>query len=435
MILRAAWVVPVAAPPIADGFVEFEGDRIVRVGPFRDLPARETQLLAASGQLLDLGRTLLSPGFVNPHTHLELTCYAGRFPPGPFWEWIVGLIRERARPAAAAEESFSVADGARQSIRAGVTCVGDISRSGRAWRAIRSVPIRGVAFAELISIAATPPRDPHELELRLDEVEETPLLTAGVSPHAPYTVSQAHLRAAVEIAAERRRPWTMHWCETAEEVAFLRSGRGGFAPRLEEEMRRFGLSSPLCAPMDYLRACTRGLPPGTLAHVNYIEDDEARQLADEGHTVVYCPRSHAFFGHPPHPFVLGRLPGVRVAIGTDSLASLPAGATLSPLEELQVLQRAFQAAGREPPSPGALWELVTRDAAAALGQASLVGTIEAGKQADLIAFNVPETIAGGDAAAVLGALINSSPPATAVWVAGQMVMWRERADGSAVTWA
>ena len=91
MILRAAWVVPVSSPPIRDGYVEISGDRIVAVGRWADRSG-------PAAQMLDLSDAILTPGLVNPHTHLELTCYAGQIPPGPFWSWIAKLVQLRRQP-------------------------------------------------------------------------------------------------------------------------------------------------------------------------------------------------------------------------------------------------------------------------------------------------------------------------------------------------
>lgn len=403
MILKAAWVVPVTSPPIRSGFVEIAGDRIVEVG------AASTRSSTAE-DFIDLGDTVLTPGLVNPHAHLELTSYAGALEPAPFWQWVQQLITLRAQPGQLEREGAAVAEGAWQSLRAGVTCVGDISRRNLAWSVLKSLPIRKVCFVELLTLADHPPRNPDELRTGVRAVAEDRLLTVGVTPHAPYSVPADQIRATIALAAEIRRPWTIHLAETPEEVAFLRGGKGALAPMIERLLEQCGVTSPSCSPVGLLVDCARGLQRGSVAHANYVTEDEFGQLAETGHSVIYCPRSHRFFGHPPHPFVRMRAAGVPVTFGTDSLAS---NDSLAMLDELKhVLSHVPDA-----PAPDELLRMATLAAARALDLGRKIGSLEPGKQADLAAFPcAPET------ADPVRSLIEAAPPAQAVWVAGQRVL-------------
>jgi len=219
VILTARWIVPVSHPPIENGFVEVRHGRIVAVGRRAQLPAtNDIDPLRA-----DFGEAAITPGFVNPHTHLELGCYAGHLPPpSSLWDWIGGLIELRRRPGAGARERAALEEYAWRTLRAGVTCVGDISRRGDAWAVLKNVPIRKVCFAELLTLADEPPRSVSELRAAIESVEEDDLLTAGVSPHAPYTVPAEQFADAIRLADELDRPWTTHLAETPEEAAFLR---------------------------------------------------------------------------------------------------------------------------------------------------------------------------------------------------------------------
>ncbi len=432
MILRAAWVIPVTAPPIRDGWVELSGGRIAGLGPWAQRPPAR--------QVLDLGPSLLLPGLVNPHTHLELTAYADHIPPCPFWTWITRMIDLRRSPGQIERERAGVHDGAWESLRAGVTCVGDISRRNLAWPVLRDIPIRKVCFVELLSLADDPPRNPQELRAAVAEVVEDELLTVGISPHAPYSVPAEHLREAFSLARELDRPWCVHWAETREEVEFLRGAPArpsvaavaglladesvsdtvefdplaGLPPGLRSSAAAAGIRSPGMNPIEYLESCLAGglgrAPPGALAHVNYLDDSEVDTLASGGHAVVYCPRAHHYFGHEPHPFPRLLKAGVRLAVGTDSRAS---NWSLSVLEELRHIREHVPQA----PAPAELIRLATIEAAAALRLADRIGALEPGRLADLAAFPCcPES---GDP---LAGLIASSPPASGVWVSGRRVV-------------
>ena len=403
MILKAAWVVPVVSPPIRGGYVATDGTQITAVGPQSELPP---EVHGAE----DLGDVILTPGLVNPHTHLELTAYAGRLPPAPFWPWIAELIVLRRQPGRVERERAGAHEGAWQSLRAGVTCVGDISRENVAWDVLKAIPIRKVCFAELLTLADLPPRTPDQLRAAVADIVEDDLLTGGVTPHAPYTVPQDQLRSSIALADELNRPWCTHWAETPEEVAFLASGPEALPPFVRGLLDQCNVRSPHLTPIEYLDRCVGGARPGTLAHANYLSDHDVRRLADAGHTVVYCPRAHRFFGHPPHPFRRLMAAGARVAIGTDSSAG---NENLSLLEELQYVSRELP----ESPSPEMLLRMATLDAARALELDARIGSLEPGKQADLVAFPCP-----GEANEPVAALVDSAPAPSAVWVAGQRVV-------------
>lgn len=403
MILKAAWVVPVSSAPIRDGYIEIEGVRITAVGSCQSWPASRP---AAE----DFGQAILTPGLINPHTHLELTGYAGQLEPGPLWTWLLDLVRLRRQPGRIEREQQGVHDGAWQSLQSGVTCVGDISRENIAWSVLKSLPIRKVCFAELLTLADLPPRNPEELRAAVTAIEEDELLTAGISPHTPYTIPERQIRAALELAEEFQRPWCTHWAESREEVAFL-AGRPDALPKfLLNLIEQCDVHSPRLSPGQYLQRCTAGLRRGLLAHMNYANARDVAQLATSGHFVAYCPRAHHFFGHPPHPYRQLQAAGVSVVIGTDSAAS---NDNLSLLQELRFLRQKTADA----PSADVLLRMATLEAAGALWLDDVVGSLEVGKAADLAAF--PCTPDVDDPVA---ALLDTAPTPFGVWVAGRRVI-------------
>jgi len=396
------------SPPIADGCVEIDGPCIVSVGRTdRKQGGTGVSPASSSPRLLDLGQAILTPGLVNPHTHLELTAYARQLEPAPFWKWIGRLVELRRQPGRVEREQQGVHDGAWQSLRAGVTCVGDISRENLAWPILKKVPIRKVCYAELLTLADQPPRNPDELRAAVEGIEEDELLTAGLSPHAPYTLPEEQFRAAIALAGRLGRPWCTHWAETPEEVAFLRGDTAALPRVVQMLLAQCGVRSPELTPVEYLERCAAGQPAGALAHMNYVMDAEIPRLAAAGHVVMYCPRAHRFFDHAPHPFVRMLAAGIPVALGTDSLAS---NQSLSLLEELKFVHENVADA----PSPETLLRMATLDAARALRLEHQIGSLEPGKQADLAAFPCPPGC--GDPITVL---VKSAPAPLCVWVAGR----------------
>jgi cytosine/adenosine deaminase-related metal-dependent hydrolase len=400
MILLAKMIAPMDRPPFVDGGVAIRQGRIAQVGPRRDLPSDPT---------IDLGDVVLLPGLINAHAHLELSTYAGQLPPSSLWTWLARLmlLRRRGNPQ---DERAGAAPAAAEALRAGTTCIADISRRGDAWRAMREVPIRKVCFAELISVAAEPPRDPEELAQAIDAVQQDDLLTVGVSPHAPYTVLSRHIVAAVELARDRKVPITTHLAETVQEYDWLKHGSGMLGTIIRGFSASEPIQSPRCSPIEYAERLGLLSAGALLAHVNYITDRELERLRQYTASIVYCPRSHHFFGHKPHRWRDMLDAGINVCVGTDSAASLPAGSKVSVLDELRFLHR------QHPDVPSqTLFSMATIRAARALGLGDQLGSITPGKYADLVAL----PLTSRDEDSTLGNILKTPSNPIGVWIGGK----------------
>ena len=409
MILKARFVAPLVTTPIENGIVETAGPCIVDVRP-----ARPGERGAA---VIDCGDALLMPGFVNAHTHLELTHLAGAVPPvsagaPDFADWLRRLLLETRRTGDdAATVHAAVTAGSSASLRAGVTTVGDITRLPHLTRpALRHGPLRVVSFGEVIAIGRLAGLVEQRLTAATDPAHNSGRLTAAVSPHAPYTCNRQTLAACREAAARRDLRLCMHLAESEEEAQCTLHGTGP----LVDFLRAAGVwddsvAIPGLSPIAYADAAGLLTPRTMLAHMNYVSDADLTRLTGTGVHVAYCPRTHAAFRHAPHRFRDLRAAGVNVCIGTDSLASNP---SLSVLEELRYLWRTF-----DDIRAAELLGMGTRGGAQALGLDSRVGSLEAGKQADLVAIPLP-----GDAGRLpLEALLQSDAAPVRVMVAGASV--------------
>lgn len=404
MLIRAAWVVPVSSPPIRDGHVRVADGRIADVGAWS--PGRAT----GGDSVVELGNVALLPGFVNCHTHLELTGYAGKLPPAPLWDWLDALFPLRRMPGAVEAEADAVRRGAAMSLAAGVTCVGDISRNGASFAGMLESRIRKVCFFELISGAGMPPRDPDELRATADAFAELAgsrdNLTIGFSPHAPYTVSWNDLRRVAALAGERDAPITMHFCETPEERQWLEARQGKLVEFLSKFPAFAAMQMPQGPPMSVLhRAGMTRLRP-LLAHVNYATDEEIADLARAGCSVAFCPRAHRYYGHSGHRWREMLAAGVNVCAATDSMAS---SGTLSVLDELRHLRRVAPEMSAE-----ALLAMGTVNPAHALGLGEECGAIRPGMWGDLTAVPLEDSASADPVADVL----NSGAMPMRTWVAG-----------------
>jgi cytosine/adenosine deaminase-related metal-dependent hydrolase len=407
--LRARWIVPVDAPPIDGGVVTVIGDRIAAVG-------KQTN----AARVFDLGDAALLPGFVNAHTHLELgDVRAPLGSPGmSLPEWIGHVVAWRRDRAGNPNcQRDAVRAGLAQSLAAGVTMLGDIVQADWPREEFAASPIRSTAFLELIGLS----------EQRVAALEATAtahLATAcrancrpGLSPHAPYSVRPSLLPLLPSA------PLAMHIAESREELELLAAGRGPFRARLEQlgawQEGLFGGTTPLDALR--LLANRAGDAPTLVVHGNYLEREAWSLLADRRRrmSVVYCPRTHAYFRHERYPLVEMWQRGVRVAVGTDSRASNP---DLSVLAELRhVARNHVDALQKSMPRDAALKRILgmgTQDAAAALGDADGAGSIAVGKRADLAVVSLD---ASPPASNVLERLLFGNGAVIATIAAGRVI--------------
>jgi len=296
MLLRSRVVLPIAKPPIDNGAVWVSGNRIAAVGRWADLSAR------AAESAVDLGESILMPGLVNAHCHLDYTDLAGEIAPTKlFTDWIKTITTAKAGKIYA-DFAQSWVRGARMLLRTGTTTVADIEAVPELLPEIRqATPLRVFSFLEMTGVKSR--REPR---LILDEavrkIESLPAPAggAGLSPHAPYSTVPELLRLSAAVAREKGWRLTTHVAESAEEFEMFTHARGpmfDWLKRNERDMTDCGLGSPV----QHLErnGC---LADNLIAvHVNYLASGDAALLAQRGVSVVHCPRSHAFFQHRRFP--------------------------------------------------------------------------------------------------------------------------------------
>jgi cytosine/adenosine deaminase-related metal-dependent hydrolase len=396
--LAARWVFPVSGPPISEGVVTIRGRRIVAVGPRGSRRAD-----------VDLGEVAVLPGLVNAHTHLDLTGLRGQCPPtSDFTGWLRAVIRHR-RAVAQEQIEADIRAGLAESLRHGTTLLGDIAAQGQSWPVLENAPIRSVVFYELIGL--TQERADEALESALDWLMVDPTTKKcrpGLSPHAPYSVRGSMFRGAGLLARVMNSRLAVHLAESRDELELLHHQRGPFVTFLKE-LGVWDADGLAAAPEQVMELCGRATEK-LFIHCNYLSSSVSLPPRS---TVIYCPRTHAAFGHTRHPFREMMARGIRVALGTDSLASNP---DLSVLAEIRFLHE------HRPDLPGdVLLRLATLSGAEALGWADKTGSLEPGKSADLVV--VP--LAPGTDADPYERLLASDLPVERVLCRGQWIV----ADG------
>jgi cytosine/adenosine deaminase-related metal-dependent hydrolase len=319
-IYAARWVVPVGAAPIENGAVAVAEPFIVGVGSRADIASRFPQF-----KFEWLGEAIILPGFVNTHTHLELTALRGYLEneETDFFAWLRKLTVARVERMTLDDIRVSATWGACEAVRAGITSVGDASdKAIMSMQALRDVGLRGAVYQE--SFGPDPrlvSENFEKLKANIAELRtmETDLVRAGVSPHAPYSVCGPQLELIAEFAQAEKLPLMMHAAESAAEEMFMREGCGVFAEGLAR--RSIEWLAPGVSTIQYLYELgvldTRPL----LAHCVRVDDADIKILRKTGSFVAHCPKSNAKLGHGRAPFAKFIKAGVAVGLGSDSVAS------------------------------------------------------------------------------------------------------------------
>lgn len=415
-LLRGRLVVPVTRPPIADGAVLVVAGRVAEVGAWTDLASRH-----AARPVTDLGEVILMPGLINAHCHLDYTDMAAGIPPQKsFSDWIKAILAHKAAWSYTDFAASWVA-GAAMLLRHGVTTVLDIEAVPEllpeAWAA---TPLRVISALEMTGVrSGKPPAQIVAETLAACPLPPDERKHLALSPHSLYATRPELLQLAAAAAAERGWLLTTHVAESREEFDMFAHRRGRLYDWLANQ-RELG-DCDGATPVECLERLGVLSPRLLAVHVNCLGSGDAGRLARAGTHVVHCPRSHAYFQHPPFPLAELTAAGVNLCLGTDSLASVR-GTNRSAIElnlfkEMQMFADTFADV-----PPERIVRMSTINGARALGRSGELGEITSGAAADFIAlpWNGPDRD-------VFEAVVRHDQPVVASYIAGERVYSAEDA--------
>jgi 5-methylthioadenosine/S-adenosylhomocysteine deaminase len=388
VIYSARWVLPISSPVIEDGAVACNGPNIIAIGSRIELVTK-----FPDSRIEDFGEASILPGFVNAHSHLELTVMRGflEAEEKDFFAWLRRLTL--ARLAMTAEDlRVSATCGAIEAARAGVTCFGDASSAaGEAIRALQAVGLRGVVYQESFGpdpkFAEQNVAQLREQVLQFSDLENG-LVRAGVSPHAPYTVSGPQLELISRLAIDEHLPVMMHAAESQAEQLLMLKGEGAFAIGLSA--RGIEWRTPGISTIQYLKRHGIMETMPLLAHCINVDDADLDQVKQSSTGIAHCPKSNAKLGHGRAPFSKFIAREIKVGLGSDSVAS---NNTCDMLEEARIATLLARIPSSRERLSGELLPAITPEqalsaatlgGARALGLDDQIGSLAVGLQADLV---------------------------------------------------
>ncbi|MFZ3089915.1 MAG: amidohydrolase family protein [Nitrospirota bacterium] len=390
MILSAEIILPVSYSPIFNAAILIENGKIRDIGIKDEIINRYR-----SHELMEFKDAALMPGLINLHAHLELTALKDRIfkEDTELMHWILRLVDEKKATSAEVLSSGSE-KGITEAISTGTTTISDISTNGESFYKLKKTGIRGIVYKELLNFDDTKAlccwkKAIEDIEsLRKDE---TALLSIGISPHSPYSVSPRLLGLIQGYAEKENLKLTMHVSESREEIKFISEDKGPikdiYLKRFKWDKYKRQVFGDCKSPVEYLEKEGLLSPEFLLVHGVHLNNDDIKRLARKGVPVVHCPRSNVFIGVGVAPFYNLISEGITVGLGTDSCAS---NYSLNMWDEMRFAYLLHNRINDKKITAEDIIMAATINGAKALGLDDKTGTIEIGKEADIIAVRFPK---------------------------------------------
>jgi len=379
-MIQGSSVVSKAAIAIKRGFV-------IAAGPASDIIEHHP-----GHRLLFLKNAVLLPGLVNAHTHLELPPLLDTIRADSFPDWVLNLIKKK-KELDSSDYASAVKENIRTLIQSGTTTVAEVCTHGISPAHLKQSGLRSVIYREIISMKpgkeGKTSLSHHALSRLLYSVPcRSSLIRRGFSPHAPHTVSKEGLKQIMTFSAAQDIPLCMHVAESKDEMKMLQGKKSGFDKLYQAAGWDLSWAPRAHSTIEYLHNLGM-LDTRLLAvHAVHVTDKDIALLKQNNVSVAHCPRSNRETG-------VGRMPleqflerDIIVSLGTDSLASSP---SLNMWDEMRT---AFHVHRKHGITAEKLFYLATTGGAKALGLDKVIGTIEPGKKADIIAVPIPQKNSG-----------------------------------------
>lgn len=388
MLLCAEYVLPISAAPIEHGAVLVRNGRIADVGL-----AHMMRMRYPDEEVRDFGQAALLPGFVNVHSHIEYTAMRGIVHDVPYATWLMAVNEKTARMSSD-DLLHSAILGGLEALSSGITCLADISPTGATLHALKQVGMRGVVYREVLAMDRH--RVDHAIRQAINDIDRwnatiaDSRLGVGIAPAALYTCHPSVFGKISEYAGDTV-PVAMHVAGSREEYNFIKHGTSPFAVDVLSEKRGYVELPPWlptgATPVNYALNWGAFDAGNVLAvHAIHVDEDDIAQLKKHDVAIAYCPRCNAQLGMGVAPIGEYLRAGMRIGLGTDSPAATDSSDMLVEMRLGMLVQRAVST--REFVEAYTMLEMATLGGARALRMDDRIGSLDVGKQADIIAIDL-----------------------------------------------
>jgi len=409
LLINSRWIIPVVPENRVFENCALAIDQQKIVGIY---PQAEAQIKFDAASVVDLDDHILMPGLVNAHGHAAMSLlrgYADDLPLQPWLEEHIWPVEARVLSAEFVADGTNLAMA--EMIKTGTTCFADMYFfADTVAEQVQRSGMRSQIGFTVFDFPTAGGKDPDDyihkgLQLR-DTYKGDGLIKIACAPYAPYTVGDETMRRIATYANELDMPVHIHCHETAQEVA--------------DSLKLYG-----CRPLQRLDDLGVLLPQTQLVHMTQIDDEDIRLIQDNNCHVVHCPESNLKLASGFCP--VGKLidAGINVAIGTDSAASNNDLDLFGELKTAALLAKAVANDASVLDAHAAL-RMATINGAKALGWDDQIGSLEAGKSADMIAVEI-SSLSQKPLYNPASQLVysNAGSQVTHSWVAGKALL-RER---------
>jgi len=381
VIHRARWVLPLATPPIENGAVVVANGRIISTGQVHDVTTHQS-----GATVCDHGDSAIFPAFVNCHVHTELSALKKRLTPDrSFVQWVKELIALR-RQIPEQQHRDAILSALDEMHSEGIAGFADImntdltpevlSAQGNRWG------FSGFSFKEVID-----PQGKWQFQPKPNktgDIHREQVIHTCYSAHALYSVASCTLKAVKAWCNARQFPFSIHMAESLEEVEYITEGKGSLADfialKAADSARCMNNFVPANSPVA-LADVLGLLDAKTLCiHCVQVSKKDMHLLSKQKATVCLCPQSNRFLSTGVAPVGDMLSSGIRLCIGTDSLAS---NDRLSMLAEMALIHEQHPAVEEHE-----ILRMATLNGAKCLGLSGL-GSLEPGKQASFLKIELP----------------------------------------------
>ena len=263
-------------------------DKIEAIDSFENL---QTQYPKATVQKMKKN-SILYPGFINTHVHLEFSANKTTLQYGNFMPWLDSVIENREELVAKCDNQ-KMMEACREMMESGVTTFGTISSFGTELEVCMKTPQKVLFFNELIgSNASTADMLYNDFLERLDASKKCGCgITPAIAIHSPYSVHPIVLKRAIDVAKTESLPLSAHFLESQAEREWLESSRGEF---LEFFQKFFSTSHSVTDIDEFMKSFDD--VPTHFTHAVQATKEELTYLAQKGHSIAHCPRSNRLLG-------------------------------------------------------------------------------------------------------------------------------------------